>query len=383
MGTAYIAIPNDLQTTKFTRWYTVEKGTGTNACEDATGEILVEVKIKGPQQQQQQQQQKQQTQQHSKRKSYNANSSRKGNLQEEIMEKEDLRVPVTIITKILEGKSMVPKDTNILGRLTTSDPYVIVLFGNESLGKTRIIKKTLDPKWNDELFQITVLKEQIHQHQYMELQVFDHDHFGSDDPMGTVYIRIPDLLEQQQRQRQPILQTTRWYKVERGQGQYFCKDATGSLRVEMHIVSHDFQLQSSVKDSTYHQQKEEINGEDTNNAPMMKAITISILEGRNLAPKDINIYGKATSSDPYVKVWHGQNRLGKTKIIKKTLNPKWEGATFHTSALSNMLCLDGYKEFQLKVYDHDYMGRDDVSSLVKSFHRFFKVLFVPLFVVCD
>lgn len=57
---------------------------------------------------------------------------------------------VTINLKIIEGKELVAKDRSLLGKRTTSDPFVEVFLGDKNYGhKTKVIKTTLDPKWNE------------------------------------------------------------------------------------------------------------------------------------------------------------------------------------------------------------------------------------------
>lgn len=342
MGTVYLELPNDLQAAKFDRWYPVEKGLGQNYCSDATGELLVEIQIRDPTSQEEE--------------------------EKEGIESETAKTPLTIITKILEGKDMVAKDTNLLGKPTTSDPYVVVHLGNKRLGKTKISHKTLAPKWNDEIFQTTVSRETINSYRMMELHIFDHDVVGSDDPMGTVYVKIPDdFLEHPTKD-------TRWYRVERGQGQNFCTDAAGALRVEMHgelkitfccmlcFAQHNLISNRSILRVVIpHGFKEEdIEQKETpSETPKMVSIVVHVMEGRNLVAKDTNILGKPTTSDPYVKVHHGQTRLGKTKIVKKTLAPKW-CETFRTTTVYK----ERYEPLELKVFDHDYVGSDDAMGTV-------------------
>lgn len=342
MGTACLVLPNDLQTTKkYNQWLPVGKGSGKDLCEDATGELLIEFQLIAQQ----------------SIPPHNVSSPTENAV---LLNDDTGKMPVTIITKILRGRDLAPMDINMLGKATSSDPYVCVKFGEDFLGKTKIVSRTLNPKWKDEVFQTTVLKEKIDLHRFLELNIFDHDRFGSDDPMGTVYLKIPTDFQQQ------AATDTGWHPVERGQGPNFCKDAAGALCVNMQIIPHEIQQE----------QEEEQGAVDGTNGPekdgnrgtpeyevAMKSIEVTIVEGRNLVAKDVNMLGKPSTSDPYVKVYHGPTRLGKTKIVRKTLTPKWKGATFHTAAVSDTLHLDGFKVLVLKIYDYDMLGSDDVSNL--------------------
>mmetsp|Transcript_7967 Transcript_7967/g.19967 ORF Transcript_7967/g.19967 Transcript_7967/m.19967 type:complete len:378 (-) Transcript_7967:122-1255(-) len=92
---------------------------------------------------------------------------------------------------------------------------------------------------------------------------------------------------------------------------------------------------------------------------------IKILEGRNLVPKDQNIWGRKISSDPYVKIYHGSTRVGRTNICFKTLNPRWESSSssssrnnsFHLQVLPKVL--DAFPTVDCQIWDHDHLSSDD------------------------
>ncbi|XP_050374850.1 protein C2-DOMAIN ABA-RELATED 7-like [Argentina anserina] len=71
----------------------------------------------------------------------------------------------------------------------TSDPYIIVTMGRHKL-KTRVVKKNLNPEWNEELtLSMFTLDEPI------LLNVYDKDHITNDDPMGDAEIDIKPYVE--------------------------------------------------------------------------------------------------------------------------------------------------------------------------------------------
>jgi hypothetical protein len=88
-------------------------------------------------------------------------------------------------------------------------------------------------------------------------------------------------------------------------------------------------------------------------------VRVTILEGRNLVAKDKNFWGKKVSSDPYVKVFHGPNKMGKTCIVKKNLDPKWvdKNETFVLNVVPR--ALDDYKTIECNIFDHDQLSKDD------------------------
>ncbi|KAM3286025.1 protein C2-DOMAIN ABA-RELATED 3 [Capsicum chacoense] len=73
--------------------------------------------------------------------------------------------------------------------VTTSDPYVIVRMGKQKL-KTRVVKKNLNPEWNEEL--TLSITEPILP---IKLLVYDKDTFSLDDKMGDAELDIYPFIE--------------------------------------------------------------------------------------------------------------------------------------------------------------------------------------------
>ncbi|KAL0397290.1 UNVERIFIED_CONTAM: protein C2-DOMAIN ABA-RELATED 4 [Sesamum calycinum] len=71
----------------------------------------------------------------------------------------------------------------------SSDPYVVVRMGKQKL-KTRVINKTINPEWNEDL----TLSVSDPNHP-VSLTVFDHDTFSPDDPMGDAEFHITQFME--------------------------------------------------------------------------------------------------------------------------------------------------------------------------------------------
>ncbi|XP_058782602.1 probable ADP-ribosylation factor GTPase-activating protein AGD11 [Vicia villosa] len=86
-------------------------------------------------------------------------------------------------------KVNVVKGTNLAIRdLVTSDPYVILSLGNQSV-KTRVIKNNLNPVWNESL--MLSIPESIPP---LRVIVYDKDAFKNDDFMGEAEIDIQPLV---------------------------------------------------------------------------------------------------------------------------------------------------------------------------------------------
>ncbi|CAN1813738.1 Probable ADP-ribosylation factor GTPase-activating protein AGD11, partial [Linum perenne] len=86
-------------------------------------------------------------------------------------------------------KVNVVKGTNLAIRdMVTSDPYVILALGNQSV-RTRVIKNNLNPVWNESL--MLSIPDHIPP---LKVVVFDKDTFSTDDFMGEAEIDIQPLV---------------------------------------------------------------------------------------------------------------------------------------------------------------------------------------------
>ena len=84
----------------------------------------------------------------------------------------------------------VEKGVNLAIRdVVSSDPYVVIKMGKQKL-KTRVVKKNLNPEWNDDLtLSISDPHAPIHLH------VYDKDTFSMDDKMGDAEFFIGPFIE--------------------------------------------------------------------------------------------------------------------------------------------------------------------------------------------
>ncbi|KAH9299178.1 hypothetical protein KI387_030860, partial [Taxus chinensis] len=83
----------------------------------------------------------------------------------------------------IEGilKVRIVKGTNLAVRdLRSSDPYVVVRLGHQKV-KTRVIKKDLNPTWDEELSLYIPHSTPL----LLKLEVFDKDLLSRDDKMGN------------------------------------------------------------------------------------------------------------------------------------------------------------------------------------------------------
>lgn len=84
--------------------------------------------------------------------------------------------------KVIRGTKLAVRD------LISSDPYVVLTLGQQK-AKTSVIKRNLNPVWNEEL-KLSVPQ----QYGPLKLQVFDHDMLSKDDKMGDAEIDLQPMI---------------------------------------------------------------------------------------------------------------------------------------------------------------------------------------------
>ncbi|XP_071717547.1 protein C2-DOMAIN ABA-RELATED 4-like [Rutidosis leptorrhynchoides] len=85
--------------------------------------------------------------------------------------------------KIIKGLSLAVRD------ITDSDPYLVIKMGDQKQ-KTRIVNKTVNPVWDEEL-SLSVVDPNLP----IKVTVYDHDMLSKDDPMGDAEFDIKPFLE--------------------------------------------------------------------------------------------------------------------------------------------------------------------------------------------
>ncbi|XP_010263871.1 PREDICTED: protein C2-DOMAIN ABA-RELATED 4-like isoform X1 [Nelumbo nucifera] len=73
--------------------------------------------------------------------------------------------------------------------VVSSDPYIVIKMGKQKL-KTRVMKKNINPEWNEDLT-LSVADPELP----IKLTVYDKDKFSLDDKMGDADIDIKPFLE--------------------------------------------------------------------------------------------------------------------------------------------------------------------------------------------
>jgi Ca2+-dependent lipid-binding protein len=104
---------------------------------------------------------------------------------------------MNIQIQVIQGTGLVAKDRNLLGKKTTSDPYVVVSLLSSrgqklEIGRTKTIYKNLSPSWD------CTLTAAIPYLQYgpsagntiLLFQIFDEDQMSAPDSMGVIKIPL-------------------------------------------------------------------------------------------------------------------------------------------------------------------------------------------------
>ena len=140
------------------------------------------------------------------------------------MDISDIEIDITIV----QGKDLVAKDKNLLGKKTTSDPLIKAYHDGRLQYETECIKKSLDPQWNESF---KILTGKITGESAIVFRIFDWDMLSDPDNMGTVTIPLPDFT---QNSTAPP-PSTKWYPVEKGEerSQYYCKKAKGEVQISI------------------------------------------------------------------------------------------------------------------------------------------------------
>lgn len=207
---------------------------------------------------------------------------------------------VGIRVKIVAARGIIAADKNGF-----SDPYVTMTLLNsrgntmEEFGafKTRIIKKTLNPEWNEEF----ILERDLRLATTIHLLLQDSDGVFGSDPIGVVDIPV-DLIT-----TNLTGSLANWYKITKADKMK--KDATGELHVVFESLASPPPVPPPVPSSI-----------DTNVSVAVhppNLLYVEIKSGKGLLAMD-----DGKTSDPLVKmVINGKKH--ETTRKEKTLNPQW------------------------------------------------------------
>lgn len=112
-------------------------------------------------------------------------------------------------------------------------------------------------------------------------------------------------------------------------------------------------------------------------------VNVTVVQGKDLTAKDRNVFGKRTSSDPYVSVYHTfsslinlpsskqhkqqqqqQTKLGQTATVKKNLSPSWN-YTIPTALSIPYTHQNENHKLVFKIFDEDKLSSGDCMGVVE------------------
>ncbi|KAK6137658.1 hypothetical protein DH2020_028584 [Rehmannia glutinosa] len=178
-----------------------------------------------------------------------------------------------ICITVVEGK-----DLNVKDKIGKSDPYVKLQYG-KAIKRTKPFPHSPNPTWNQK-FEF----EEIGGGEYLKIKCYTEETFG-DESIGSARVNLEGLVEGSIRDVYIPLE----------------KVNSGELRLQIEAIKVDDNENSRGSHTSF------TNG----------WIELVLIEARDLIAADIR-----GTSDPFVRVHYG-NLKRSTKVIYKTLSPKW------------------------------------------------------------
>ncbi|KAG8476222.1 hypothetical protein CXB51_033122 [Gossypium anomalum] len=213
-----------------------------------------------------------------------------------------------VIVKVVEGKDLITKDKS--GKC---NPYVKLQYG-KVLQKTKTAH-SFNPEWKQR-FEF----DEIGDGEYLKIKCYTEEVFG-DDSIGSAHISLEGLVEGSPRDV--------WIPLE--------KVNSGELRIQIEAV-----------------RIEDYEGSRGSSYSGNGWIELVLIEAKDLVAADLR-----GTSDPYVRVQYG-NLKRRTKVMYKTLNPKWH---------QTLEFPDNGSSLELHVKDHNaVLPTSSIGDCVVEYH---------------
>jgi len=233
----------------------------------------------------------------------------------------------------------------------TSDPYVKVILRGQEIKKTSVVKKTLNPVWN-ESFTVPIAERMNNK---LLFEVYDWNQIGKADFIGEAEVPLYEVYDSE-----PINIKIPLYKTNKNSEKVTCGDI--SLGLDFQPAVHNTRMNNRLTNANTAAKLAGgvaggvgnvvggvaggvgtvVGGVAGGVAGGVGSIVGGVTRGIKKAgsKKDKNSNGSSLkikvisaeglkavdnsgTSDPYVKVQHQKKTLYKTKVIKKNLNPTW------------------------------------------------------------
>lgn len=216
-----------------------------------------------------------------------------------------------------------------------SDPFCKIVYEADGkateIGKTKTIDETLDPVWENEIFTAENVPTKILE--------------GGEKPNASVTVSVFDA-------------------------DVFASDFLGSVKLEWETLMtpgvHVWKLQTDTTQS-----KKRAKGSMTVKIEYKARVELRLMEAIGLRDADTILgpgHGNKDgtgSSDPYCVVKYCGKKVGKTKVLKNKLNPKWY-ETFDIAVPVGGAVEEKEDEMlTIEVWEYDLIGSDDFLGQVK------------------
>ncbi|CAJ1962757.1 unnamed protein product [Sphenostylis stenocarpa] len=202
-----------------------------------------------------------------------------------------------LVVRVIEAKNLPPTDPNGL-----SDPYVRLQLGKHRF-RTKVIKKSLNPKWNEEFsFRVDDLNEEL------VISVMDEDKFFNDDFVGQLRVPISIVFEEEIKSL-----GTAWYSLQPKSKKSKNKES-GEIRLSIYFSQKNASMESNGSDdlllhprtkespsrsSPGHSNSSSLSSEEITSAKDEKSGTHKTITGRiaQIFNKSSDIYSTRRSID--------------------------------------------------------------------------------------
>jgi len=225
-----------------------------------------------------------------------------------------------------------------------SDPYAKLKLGKE-LKKSTVVKKNLNPTWNNETFS-WVVKREAAWGSVVEIEMKDEDKglLAKDDTLGVAKLTLEQFKNAQEGGEAALNLDT--------QGQVIVRVRWAPETLEEQEKKGFFLHRSFNESSKYLRSKVAETLVEKPFEGEALQVSVTLLRGTGLKAADKN-----GLSDPYVTLKLGKEKF-KSEVVNKTINPVWEAAEFVFLGDPDVLKAS---PLALEVYDRDeaVFDRDD------------------------
>ncbi|KAK2850419.1 hypothetical protein Q7C36_009202 [Tachysurus vachellii] len=218
---------------------------------------------------------------------------------------DEMRFPLprgVVRVHVLEGKDLKAMDTVMMGLAKgKSDPYVVLTVGNQRF-KTKTIKETLNPKW-DEVYEFVIHEAPG---QELEVELYDED-TDKDDFMGRFKLDFGEV------RKERIID--KWFKLEEiEKGSVHMKMQWLSLQTDTELLKEATDGLACAMLAVYL--------DSASNLPKDHN-ELNQLEKHGKQPKDVRLTRRQQNPNSYVKLSVDQQSQ-KSKVVYASRDPVFE-----------------------------------------------------------